>query len=53
VIHVGAASPIVPVALMAQLAIGGVMMIPVGKESQDIHIITKSAPSGKMEIKNH
>lgn len=43
VIHVGAAAPTVPQDLIDQLAVGGVLMIPVGPEHghQSIKLITK------------
>jgi protein-L-isoaspartate(D-aspartate) O-methyltransferase len=44
VIHVGAASEEVPSALIAQLAPGGILIIPVGgEEGQVIRVISKDA----------
>lgn len=44
-IHVGAAAPIIPQALIDQLAPGGVMVIPVGAqdEPQSLEVIRKDA----------
>jgi protein-L-isoaspartate(D-aspartate) O-methyltransferase len=42
-IHVGAAAPAVPQALLEQLAPGGRLVIPVGKHSQELMQYDKDA----------
>jgi protein-L-isoaspartate(D-aspartate) O-methyltransferase len=44
-IIVTAAPPEIPQALVDQLAIGGIMVVPVGTEHQEIVVVTKT-PSG-------
>ncbi|BBN03432.1 protein-L-isoaspartate(D-aspartate) O-methyltransferase [Marchantia polymorpha subsp. ruderalis] len=50
-IHVGAAAAELPQALVDQLKPGGRMVIPVGRNSQDLVIINK-LPDGSIEKKN-
>ena len=52
IIHVGAAAAKVPKALLDQLAVGGMMMIPVGSEhgSQYVNLYTKGK-DGKINSK--
>lgn len=42
-IIVTAGAPFIPEALLAQLAIGGIMVIPVGKENQKMTVITRTS----------
>ncbi|CAA0820945.1 Protein-L-isoaspartate O-methyltransferase 1 [Striga hermonthica] len=42
-IHVGAASPEIPPALIDQLKPGGRLVIPIGKSSQDLKVVDKNA----------
>ena len=42
-IIVTAGAPFIPEALLAQLAIGGIMVIPVGKENQKMSVITRTS----------
>jgi protein-L-isoaspartate(D-aspartate) O-methyltransferase len=42
-IHVGAASPAIPPALLAQLALGGRMVIPVGTHDQELLVVDRLA----------
>jgi len=44
-IHVGAAAAEIPHPLLAQLAIGGKMVIPEGIESQDIVLVERKGPN--------
>ena len=39
-IHVGAAAPTVPQDLITQLKIGGVLVIPVGAQNSDQHVLS-------------
>jgi protein-L-isoaspartate(D-aspartate) O-methyltransferase len=50
-IHVGAAAPSIPEALVAQLAPGGRMVIPVGTTAQELLQVDKDA-GGKVEVKS-
>jgi protein-L-isoaspartate(D-aspartate) O-methyltransferase len=45
-IHVGAASPTTPQALIDQLSLGGRLVIPVGKEEQDLIAYDRDAITG-------
>ncbi|CAA0841272.1 Protein-L-isoaspartate O-methyltransferase 1 [Striga hermonthica] len=42
-IHVGAATPEIPPALIDQLKSGGRLVIPIGKSSQDLKVVDKNA----------
>ena len=45
-IHVGAASPTTPQALIDQLSLGGRLVIPVGKEEQELVAYDRDAITG-------
>lgn len=46
-IHVGAAAPFLPAALLQQLALGGRMVVPVGGEEQELLVVDKR-PDGSI-----
>ena len=45
-IHVGAAANEIPIELIEQLKIGGKLVIPVGKDNQEIVMLTKLDEKG-------
>ena len=49
VIHVGAAAPEIPFALLDQLAVGGKMVIPLGTDDQSVELVTKEDEDGKVK----
>ena len=51
VIHVGAAAPEIPDVLVAQIALGGIMVIPVGVQEQAL-IVVKKDLNGKVTTTN-
>lgn len=50
-IHVGAAAPEMPLALLDQLNPGGRMVIPVGNIFQDLKVVDKN-PDGSISIRS-
>lgn len=50
-IHVGAAAPEIPPALLEQLKPGGRMVIPVGNFLQDLKVIDKN-PDGSISVRS-
>ena len=48
-IHVGAASPTTPQALIDQLALGGRLLIPVGTDEQEMIAYDRDAATGEVK----